>query len=773
MSTSKHFLSAVAVATACIVAAPVSWSQEPQAQAPVVKSIDVQFAGPASVSKEVILNNMRTKVGKPYSVGVAEEDVRNLYKTAKVYNVRFFYDKLPDGGLKVIVVVQTKATVDEVNVEGATQVKTRSLLKKLTIKKGAELSEADVEADRQKILTIYREKGYKDTDVKTNIKTDEKTSKANVTFTVIEAGKTVVRTVEFEGNTVFSTKALRKVVKTRRHYLFSFIDKSGHVDTDTLSADIDALRAFYQNHGYEDVKIGEPTITRREGSAKVTVTFPIAEGPQYHVGSLTIGGARLFTATELAAPLRQKEGVVYSPEAVQADVKMIQNIYGAKGYVDTSVTPVVSPTGGYRMSLTFRIEEGSQSYVERVNISGNTRTKDKVIRRELLLGPGELYNSVAADASKQRLQNLNYFERVDVFPSDTLAAGRKDMNVVVSEKKTGSLNFGAGYSTVDSILGFVELSQSNFDITNWPNFTGGGERFRARAQVGSERKDFTVSLTEPYFLDYQLAVGGELFWREADYLSSVYNQRNYGFNIFTRKAITDRLSWRVDYRLEEIDIYNVSDSDVSNTIREDAGNHLKSQITPSLVYDTRDSVFLTRRGTRAELSAYVAGGPLGGNDNIYGGDLTASHYVSLPWDTILTLSGELASVNYFSGSNHVPIFDRLYLGGSNNLRGFKFRDVGPHDEYTNPIGGDSLARATAEFTYPIIDRVRGAVFYDAGYVNADAGDFSPDNVASDVGIGIRLDLPIGPIRIDYGYPVSHGDSTNHAGHFNFNIGYQF
>jgi outer membrane protein insertion porin family len=772
MSTSKHFLSAVAIATVCIVASPVSWSQEPQAQAPIVKSIDVQFAGPAAVSKEVILNNMRTKVGKPYSVGIAEEDVRNLYKTAKVFNVRFFYDKLPDGGLKVIVVVQTKATVEEVAIEGATQIKTRSLLKKLTVKKGSELSEADVEADRQKILTTYREKGYKDTDVKTSVKTDEKTSKASVTFTVIEAGKTVVRSVQFEGNTVFPTKQLRKVVKTRRHYIFSFIDKSGHVDTDTISADIDALRAFYQNHGYEDVKIGEPTITRQEGNAKVTVTFPIVEGAQYHVGSVTIGGARLFSATELSVPLQQKEGTVYSPAAVQGDVKAIQSIYGAKGYIDTDVTPVVSPAGGYRMNLTFRIEEGSQSYVQGVNISGNTRTKDKVIRRELLLGPGELYNSVAAEASKQRLQNLNYFDRVDVFPSDTMAAGRKDMNVVVSEKKTGSLNFGAGYSTVDSVLGFVELSQSNFDITNWPNFTGGGERFRARAQVGSERKDFTVSLTEPYFLDYQLAVGGELFWREADYLSSVYNQRNYGFNIFTRKAITDRLSWRVDYRLEEIDLYDM-DSDASDIIKRDDGGHLKSQITPSLVYDTRDSVFLTRRGTRAELSAYVAGGPLGGNDDIYGGDLTAAHYISLPWDTILTLSGEMASVNYFSGSDHVPVFDRLYLGGSNNLRGFKFRDVGPKDDNGDPIGGQSLARVTAEYTYPIIDRVRGAFFYDAGYVNADAGSFSPDNVASDAGIGIRLDLPIGPIRIDYGYPITHGDSTNHAGHFNFNIGYQF
>ena len=589
---------------------------------------------------------------------------------------------------------------------------------------------------------------------------------------VSEADKTIVRQVQFEGNTIFPAKQLRKVIKTRSHYLFSFIDKSGRVETDVIAADIEALRAFYQNRGYEDVKVGEPTITRREGSSKVTVTFPIQEGPQYHVGSVTIGGAKLFAVSEIAAPLQQKEGVVYSPAAVHADIKRIQDIYGSRGYVDADVTPVISPASGCRMNLTYRIDEGSQSYIERVNISGNTRTKDKVIRRELVAGPGELYNTVAAEASKQRLQNLNYFERVDVFPSDTMVPGRKDMNVVVQEKKTGSLNFGAGYSTTDGILGFAELSQSNFDITNWPNFTGGGQRFRARAQVGTERKDFTIGLTEPYFMDYQLSVGGELFYREADYLSSEYNQRNYGFSVFTRKAITQSLSWKLEYRLEDIDLYNM-DEGVSATMKRDEGNHTKSQITPSLVYDTRDNLFLTRRGNRVELSGYVAGGPLGGNDSIYGGDLLASHYMSLPWDTILTLTGEVASVNSWDNSDHVPIFDRLYLGGSNNLRGFKFRDVGPKDENDDPIGGNSMARATVEYTYPIIDRVRGALFYDVGFVNAGSGNFSPDNVASDVGIGLRLDLPIGPIRIDYGYPVDHGDSTNHAGHFNFNIGYQF
>lgn len=767
MSSSKYLFTAVAAA--CVVSSQLSWGQE--VQAPVVKSIDVQFAGPATVSKERILNNMRTKIGKPYSIGVAEEDVRNLYQTTKVFNVRIFGDPTPDG-IKVIVVIQTKGKVKEVFIEGASQISASKLRKKIETKPGNELTESDVEADRQKILSLYQDKGYKDTEVKTEIKTDDKTGESAVTFVIVEAGRTLIRRIDFEGNEHFSAKQLRKVVKTRKHTIFSFIDKSGRVDKDQISQDIDALREFYQNHGYEDVKIGDPSVTRTEGKANVELSFPIQEGPQYHVGTITVAATKLFTTKEIGTALLLKEGDVYSPAGVQADIKRVQDAYGSHGYIDTQVIPVMTPAANRQINLTYRIDEGSQSYVDRVEISGNTRTKDKVIRRELAVGPGDVYNSVLADASKARLKNLNYFERADVFPSDTMVPGRKDMNVVVTEKRTGSLNFGAGYSTIDSVLGFVEVTQSNFDITNWPTFTGGGERFRARAQVGSERKDFIVSLTEPYFLDYQLAVGGELFYHDANYLSSIYNQRNYGFDLFTRKAINNVLSWRLDYRLEDIKIYNV-DNNASQTFKDDEGAHLKSMVTPSLVYDTRDSVFLTRKGTRAEISVYAAGGPLGGDDSVYGGNIEASHYISMPWDTILTLSGEVATVDNWDNSDHVPIFDRLYLGGSNNLRGFKFRDVGPKDENDDSIGGNTMARATIEYTYPIVDRVRGAFFYDTGFVNSGSYSLSGTEVASDIGIGVRLDLPIGPIRLDYGYPVQKGDATSTSGHFNFNIGYQF
>ena len=766
MRPSKHVIAAVAAV--CVVNSPLTYAQN--APPPVVKSIEVQYAGPATVSKSRILANMRTQIGKPYSDVSVEEDIRNIYRTGNISNVRIYGEPQADG-VKVVVVVQTKSVVKEVRFEGVSQVSSKSLRKKLVTKPGEQFTEANLEADRQKILDFYQERGYKDTAVTVRTENDEKANKTNVVFAVAEAGKTVVQHIRFEGNTVFKSKELRKQLKTKEHNILSVFTKAGRLENEKLVEDVATLKEYYQNHGYLDAVVGEPQVERVNGKADVDLIFPIKEGRQYHLGRVSVTGAKVFPPERIVSILKTQTGAVYSPKTIADDVKAIQDSYGAQGYVDVQVVPEATPGGSLTNNVNYRIDEGIQSYIQRINISGNTRTKDKVLRRELAVAPGELYNTVRVEASKQRLTNLNYFERVDVYPSESGLPGKKDVNVVVQEKHTGSFNFGAGFSSIDKLIGFVEVTQSNFDVTDWPHFVGGGERFRTRIQYGTARKDFIVSLTEPYFLDYQLQVGGEAFFHDATYLSTVYNQRNYGFNIFARKAINEFMAWRLDYRLEDIKIYGV-DPSASNAIQSEAGSKLKSQIGPSLTYDSRDSVFLTRRGTRAELSTYVAGGPLGAQVNIYGFDLEASHYFSLPWDTILILNGELGSVSSFGGKQ-VPIFDRLYMGGSNNLRGFKFRDIGPKDENAQPLGGKSLARATVEYTFPIIDRVRGAMFYDTGFVNAGSLSYGTANVASDAGIGLRLDLPIGPIRLDYGVPIQKGDATNHSGHFNFNVGYQF
>jgi outer membrane protein insertion porin family len=750
---------------------PAAAPQAPQTA--TVRQIDIQYAGPATLSREKILANMRTAVGKPFSEEAIEDDIRALYATGSVTNVRIFGEPLANG-VRVVVVIQSKANVSQVNIEGYNAITLKRLKKDISTKPGQTLNEATLEQDRQKILDDYANHGFSQTDVKYHTDVNDQTGAAVVTFTITEGTKTIVKNIEFEGNTSFTSKELKKVVKTKPANILSFLTKDGRVNNDQLDGDVTALREFYQNHGYEDVNVDEPRI-EPAGNGKVTLVYPITEGAQYSVGTVGVTGGQVFTDSDIQAKLKTHAGGTFSPQDLRDDTKNIGDLYGARGYIDMTANAETTSAADHVINVEYKIDEGTQSYIEHINIQGNTRTKDKVIRRELAVYPGEVYNTTLVDVSKSRLENLGYFAKdrgVQIYPSDTDVPGRKDVNVLVQEARTGSFNFGAGFSSIDSLLGFVELQQTNFDLFNWPTFTGGGERFHARFQLGTERTDADVSLTEPYFLDYQLSLGGELFYSDANYVSSVYTQKDYGFDVELRKPINAFSSVRLDYRLENIDLYDIS-SGVSDIIQRDAGNHSKSSLTAGYTYDTRDSVFLTRAGQRVDFSAFVSGGPLGGSVADWGFDLSGSQYFHLPGDTILLLNAEVSEIENFGNNDHVPIFDALYLGGPNSLRGFRFRAMAPYDDKGQPIGGDSLARLTAEYTFPIMDRIRGATFYDTGFVNPGAYDMSLGQLASDVGLGLRLDLPIGPVRLDYGLPIQNPHNTSKTGQFNFSIGYQF
>jgi outer membrane protein insertion porin family len=811
--------------------------------APTIRSVEVQYSGPATVSKERILAQMRTAVGQTYSDSTVEEDIRNLYKTGTIQNVRIFAQ--PEGdGVKVIVAVQTRPVIRELVIDGAQRISAKKLRKEISLKLNAPVNEDDLQKARQKIIESYQSKGF--TDIAVDFRTepiDESKGTARVIYTVNEGVKGAVKKIEFEGNEHFSDRLLRKQMKTRGKTIFAFADKSGRLDESQLQQDNDKIKEFYQDKGYIDVEVQELRRERKKGPLLITVG--IKEGAQYHVNKLTFSGYKQTTEQKIRATIKMKEGSVYSPKQLHDDAKALADGYGSGGYVDLVVLPQGTPAGAGLIDVHYKIEEGNRSFIERIDVVGNSRTKDKVIRREVLVKPGDVFDTVRVEATKKRLENLGYFAKVDAYPEDTGVEGRKDLVIQLEEKRTGSLNFGAGYSTVDSLIGFVELTQSNFDITNWPGLTGGGQRFQAKAQIGSQRKDFTLSLTEPYFLDRRLSLGGQAFYSEATYLSTVYSQRNYGFSLEMRKPLSTWVYATLGYGLSNYEIYNLSGG-VSNQILAEEGTTTQSMVTSSLVWDRRDNPFLTRRGEKVGLTGYVAGGPIGGDIQIYGFDLSATKYVRVWKDLIVLADFEAATVDVWNqpqnitfqnsgavldgphgnqvqnppGNNvfqqftqdvsNVPIYDRLYLGGSNNLRGFRFRDVSPKDAYHQPLGGQSMVRTTVEASFPIIEKARGAIFYDCGFVNPDAWDFSPQTIevprgntaiatalynqfhtpdvalpaslvgpkktfnsfASDFGVGLRLDLPIGPLRLDYGYPVDTAGNAKH-GHLNFSVGYQF
>src|SRR6266404_838847 len=749
----------------------IARAQAPQSAPapPIIRSVDVQYTGAQAVSKERILAQMRTKVGQPYSNQVVEQDVAALYKTGVIQNVRIFAQ--PEGdGVKVIVAVQIRAILREIEITGAERIKPKRLRKEIKLPLNRAIDEQQLEEARQKIIDVYQGQGFTDVSVQFRIDPiDEKRGTARVVFTINEGVRGAVKQVRFEGNAHFSEKVLRKQMKTRGRSPIYFVDKTGRLDEVQLEQDMDKLREFYQDHGYIDVEIKTPRRERTEKGPMI-ITIPIVEGPQYHVRKLTISGHQNTTEDRIRKLLKMKEGSVYSPKQLRDDAKAVADAYGSGGYVDLVVLPEGAPAGPALIDVHYKIEEGARSFVNRIDIEGNTRTKDKVIRREVLVAPGDVFNTVRVDLTKKRLDNLGYFAKVETYPEETDIPGRKDLTILVQEKRTGSLSFGGGFSTVDKLVGFAELTQGNFDLFNWPSFTGEGQKFRLRVQYGTQRKDFILTITEPYFLDRRLALTGQAFYTEANYLSADYDQRNYGFMLELRKPINAYMYGTLGYTLQNVEIFNVASS-APEFILTQSGTFTESKMFSSVVLDTRDNPLLSRRGQRITFSPSIAGGFLGGDTQIYALDLEGSQYFHLPKDTILLLNGEIATVSQWGSGNEVPIFERLFLGGSNNLRGFPFREVGPQQN-GEPIGGQSMARATLEWTFPIIEKARGAIFYDTGFVNTSEWSFGFNHMASDVGVGLRLDLPIGPLRLDYGYPVMR-DGYNGGGHFNFNVGYQF
>jgi outer membrane protein insertion porin family len=742
-----------------------------QAPGPIVRDIVIQYVGPPSISKERVLDNMATRLGQPYTERAAESDIRALYATGGVANVRIFAEPFADG-VRVTVLLQGRPVIEDIAIEGAEQISSRRVRREISSKAGEVLTEEKLEADRQKILKLYQDKNYADVDVQYRLEEIPETNRVRVIFQITEGPRLIVRRINFIGNESVRRRDLIKAMKTRPWNLLSFINKSGRLLPEQIEEDRVAIRTLYQNRGFADAEVTDVQ-TQPLGRNGVELTITISEGIQYRVNTVKLEGVNIVPTDEIKARLKMTEGSLFTPKGLGDDLKTLRDFYGARGYVDMATVPEILPAGPGAVDVNYRVDEGVQSYVNLINIQGNTRTKDRVIRRELAIKPGDVFDTTLVTVSRQRLENLNYFSRVEMAPADTIVPGRKDLNVIVEEKRTGSFNFGVGFSTIDSLVGFAELQQANFDLFNWPSFVGGGQRFRIRGQYGLQRRDFVASLTEPWFLGYRLSVGVEGYYREATFLSDVYDQRNYGAAFQARRQIWRSLSGRVEYRIEGIEIYNVDEDDSGEVIRDAEGTYTKSVVSGGLVWDTRDSLFLTRRGELIELNSFIAGGGLGGTVQDYGISLESAKYILLPWDIIFLAKGEIAVVDTWGDSDNVPIFDRLYLGGANNLRGFDYREVGPVDEFNNPIGGSSLGYFTLEVTFPIISRVRFAVFSDFGFVNPDAYDFSTANLNADIGVGIRLDLPIGPLRFDYGYPIIFEDFNGPPGKFNFNIGYQF
>ena len=777
----------LALLICCAVSLSV-WAVEEEG--PTVREIEVRFIGPETVNRAVVRANIQTSVGKPRQHDIVEQDVRTLIGTGFFLDVRVLEESVKDG-VRVVYQVTGKASLKEITVEGGKLIRNDRLKREITMKVGDVLDERKAHESAAKMVEVYQKAGFPDAKVDPVSSIDKDTGKAILKFKVTEADRVFVKAIQITGNKSVKTAVLLKLIKTKRRWWGSWMAGSGVLKDEQFAEDLEKIRDHYRAKGYIDVEIKETRI-ERAGKQWLIVHIDLFEGQQYKIGTVKIEGNKLFTAATLQKLLKMNSGKVFTPDGLSKDTKALEDYYGSRGYLDTRVNSKRDAnveTG--QLDLTYTLQESELTYIEKIVIRGNTKTKDKVLRRELAVAPGDIYNTVRVDASKERLKNLGFFSKIDATPEPTPIPTRRDLAIQVEEQRTGNVTFGAGFSSIDNLMGFVEVTQGNFDLFNWPTFTGAGQKARVRAQVGFKRQDYIISFAEPWFLDQRLLLGVDLFHTRSSYLSTEFSEQRTGSSLRLEKALNEFLRTEVQYTIQDIGL--AVGQNASEELQSQRGSKLRSSVLVSLVRDTRDSVFLTTRGMRSELSAEVAGGPLAGNVADY--KLNAKTTVYFPFfdKQVLQILGAVGIVEAFDGTkgsgrwvdedptpflhlvkvDDVPLYDRYFLGGANTLRGFKYGDVGPKDIHGQPVGGNTTINATAEYSVPVVERVRAAVFFDIGEVEKDSYSFSVGDLKSDAGLGIRLNLPVGPLRLDYGYPLQTDRQSGKTGKIQFSSGFQF
>ncbi|HUE36108.1 MAG TPA: outer membrane protein assembly factor BamA, partial [Candidatus Acidoferrum sp.] len=570
----------------------------------------------------------------------------------------------------------------------------------------------------------------------------------------------------------------------------------------------------------------------------MVIQIIIYEGKQYRVGAITFTGTALLPqdairpdykpgpapkpkygeawfawsrAKKLNKDFSMKSGGIFTPDGLNiTNVTAIEDFYGSMGYIGVrrgeglSVEQIPNVETG-TMDLAFTVHEGHKTYVEKIDIRGNLKTKDKVIRRELSISPGDVFDMVRVKLSQNRLENLQYFDNVDLRPEPTEPpiAGREDLVVNVEEKNTGNFTVGGGYSSVEQLVGFVDIQQINFDLFNPPYFTGAGQQFNLRLQIGNLDQEYDLNFVEPWFLNRKLALGVDLYRDVFNFDSpdNLFDESRTGARIsLTRALWTDFFRGTVYYDLEDVGINltggNHGEEDISgglhgfpqqtppnvpNAILQQQGDHVFNRFGGSLTYDTRNSLALPNWGQLTELDPELSVG----DQTFYKIELkTAWFFPGFFSGHVLEIDGHVGTAKGISGGD-VPFYDRYFLGGIYDLRGFKYRNIGPREPNPNPpgtffnepIGGDSFWYGTAEYSLPIFEKeggvgLRFALFYDIGSVGSGPYSFS-GNFDDDWGVGLRLNIPkLGPLRLDYGIPITHDKYNGSSGQFQFSAGYQ-
>lgn len=743
-----------------------------------INQVIVRFQGATNVSEQIVRANMQVREGSTLDETLIDRDIRSLYRTNLFEFIEVKRETLPANQVNLVFELTPRYRVLSVIFDGNEKVKSKRLEKEIKSKANFVLDERQVKEDSEKIREYYQKIGYNRVSLYYEIDRDRSTGFGTVTFKIREGDKVRVAGIEFVGNENVKPRALRKEMETKKWTPWSWLLGTGRFKDDEFEDDLDKLRDYYRELGFLDVAIPPERIEYNYPSpGRLAVTIPIVEGRQYRIGEIEISGATKVPAMALRLALKEKPGAVFRPSKLDEDASEIEKFYGRGGHLDARVTLLRKPnlqTGD--IDLEYIIDEDIPYDVESVKIEGNTKTKSIVLLRELVLGPGERFDTVRMEISKLRLENTRFFEDVNLTPESTNIPGRRNLKVAVREGRTGNLTFGAGFSSLERAVIFAELTQSNFDLFNRRSFfQGDGQKFRLRMQLGDQSSEVVMSFEEPWLFEKQLAAGFTLFRTSSDFNSAIYSEIRTGGEVYLRRRLFELVNGQLSYSYQVVDIDDIAPG-APPVIQALAGEQSISKVGFTMERDTRDKIINTTRGNRVELRTDLAGGIFGGDSDYYKLEFRGAQFYPLfDFQTqvlAVILRGGVAES--YGDSTSVPFYERFFLGGPYTLRGFEYREVGPKDLGTNePIGGNTYGMLTIEYSADIVSPVRFAIFYDAGFVNADSFDFNPSDYNDNFGVGLRLFVAGAPLSLDFGIPLTSDGTNDEGNQFNFSFGTRF
>ncbi|MDR3629680.1 MAG: outer membrane protein assembly factor BamA [Desulfocapsaceae bacterium] len=694
--------------------------------------------GNKNIDSGAILRRIKSKVGDVYNPSILQEDLKSIYQMGFFEDVQI---DVRDGakGKDIIFRTVEKPIISSITYSGISALDEKDVKEAANIKEQTILNLSKINSTVESIRTFYKSKGYYNTTITPKI-TYPAASNAEVVFAINEGKKIYIKEIRFRGNASFKNSELEDVMKTSTKWMFSWLTEAGVLDMDQLKHDSDSIVAFYANNGFLDAKISDPIIT--QDADYLYVTFDVDEGQRYSVGTIDFQGDLITDKQTLIDLMSVRNEKYLSRKALRDDILKIQDLYGESGFAFVDVRPDLRKSeDGKRFDIVLNIKKGDLVYINRITIKGNSRTRDNVIRRELKVSEGGVFDSKALRTSSEKLQRLDFFEDVSLIPQPTGDPAKMNVDIDVKEKSTGRFSVGVGYSSVDQVVLMGQISEDNF--------MGLGDKLAFTASTGSTNKQMDLSFTNPHVNDSALSSRTDLFNIEQEYTSYTTNTKggsqSFGYPIWG--------DWRgiAGYKFTDTHLSNVA-ANAPYLIIESENIHTTSQVSYSIRKDLRDKVFNTTKGSNNAITVSYAGGPFGGDSQFTKLEGDTSWYFPVLYGTVFHIRGS-AGEAWANTPNGLPVFERYFLGGINTIRGFKFATVSPKDLATGDyIGGNKMWFTNTEFLFPLAPSqgVQGVAFYDMGRVFNDDEKWSLNGIRKSAGLGINWYSPLGPLRLECG-----------------------